>query len=115
MSWMLLIVEARGQRTARSLQEGRDLYQRMLDYGEHCGRRACCWRATRWARPRPACSGAAASRSVVDGPFTESKEFVGGFYLLDCQSREQALQIAAACPAVEWASVEVREVGPCYE
>jgi hypothetical protein len=52
---------------------------------------------------------------LVDGPFTESKELVGGFYLIDCESREQALQIAAACPAAEWASVEVREVAPCYE
>jgi hypothetical protein len=54
-------------------------------------------------------------QNVVDGPFTESKELVGGFFLLDCATREQALSLAAECPAAEWATVEVREVGPCYE
>ena len=41
--------------------------------------------------------------------------FVGGFFLLDCETREQALSHAAECPAAEWATIEVREVGPCYE
>jgi hypothetical protein len=52
---------------------------------------------------------------VVDGPFAEAKEMVGGFFLLDCQSREEALAIAAQCPAAEWATVEVRALAPCYE
>ena len=53
--------------------------------------------------------------SIVDGPFTEAKEFVGGFFLLDCENRSQALEFAQQCPAAEWATVEVREIGPCYE
>jgi len=53
-------------------------------------------------------------RIVSDGPFTEAKEIVGGFFLLDCQTKEQALAIANECPATEWATVEVREIGPCY-
>ena len=52
-------------------------------------------------------------RRVVDGPFAEAKELVGGFFLVDVASREQAVALAAECPAVEWASIEVREVGPC--
>jgi hypothetical protein len=39
---------------------------------------------------------------------------VGGFFLLDCRTREQAIAIAGECPAIEWGTVEVREVGPCY-
>ena len=54
-------------------------------------------------------------RVVADGPFAESKEMVGGFFLLDCRTREQAIAIAGECPATEWGTVEVREVGPCYE
>jgi hypothetical protein len=50
-----------------------------------------------------------------DGPFAEAKEMVGGFFLLDCASRDEALAIAAQCPAAQWATVEVRAVGPCYE
>jgi hypothetical protein len=56
-----------------------------------------------------------ASRTVVDGPFAESKEMVGGFFLIDCATRDEAIAIAAECPATEWAVVEVREIGPCWE
>jgi hypothetical protein len=51
---------------------------------------------------------------VLDGPFAEAKEMIGGFFLLDCRTREEALAIARACPAAEWATVEVRETAPCY-
>jgi hypothetical protein len=40
---------------------------------------------------------------------------IGGFFLLEGASREQALAIAAECPAAEWCTVEVRALGPCYE
>jgi hypothetical protein len=54
-------------------------------------------------------------RTLVDGPFSESKEMVGGFFLVDCRTREEAVAIAAECPAAEWATVEVRAYGACYE
>ena len=53
--------------------------------------------------------------TVTDGPFAEAKEIVGGFFLLDCASKEDAVAIASECPATEWATVEVREIGPCWE
>ena len=53
--------------------------------------------------------------SVVDGPFTESKEMVGGFFLVDCATRDEAIAIARECPAAAGATVEVREVGTCFE
>ena len=49
---------------------------------------------------------------VLDGPFAEAKEMIGGFFLLDCDSREEALAIAARCPASKWATVEVRDARP---
>ena len=39
---------------------------------------------------------------------------LGGFFLLDCASLDEAVAIAARCPAAEWATVEVREFGPCF-
>ena len=53
--------------------------------------------------------------ALVDGPFAEAKEMIGGFFLLTCDTREQALEIARECPAAEWATVEVRALAPCYE
>jgi hypothetical protein len=37
-------------------------------------------------------------RTVVDGPFTESKELVGGFYVIEVDSQEEAIQWALRCP-----------------
>jgi hypothetical protein len=38
-------------------------------------------------------------RGVVDGPFTESKELVGGFYILEVDSQEEAIQWMLRCPS----------------
>ncbi len=51
---------------------------------------------------------------VVDGPFAEAKEMVGGFFLIDVATRDEAVAIARRCPAANWATVEVRECAPCY-
>ncbi|WP_433277408.1 YciI family protein [Pseudonocardia xinjiangensis] len=49
---------------------------------------------------------------VTDGPFLESKEFMGGFYLVECETRERAVELAAMIPdaAVDGMAIEVREV-----
>jgi hypothetical protein len=49
---------------------------------------------------------------VTDGPFLEAKEFLGGFYLIDCENKERAIELAAMVPdaAIEGLGVEVRQV-----
>ncbi|MEU4427293.1 YciI family protein [Actinoplanes sp. NPDC024001] len=49
---------------------------------------------------------------VTDGPFLEAKEFLGGFYLIDCESRERAIELAAQIPdtRIPGLGVEVRQV-----
>ena len=47
---------------------------------------------------------------VTDGPFAETKEQLGGYYLLECGSIEEALEWAAKVPAANTGSVEVRQV-----
>ena len=48
--------------------------------------------------------------TVTDGPFAETKEQLGGFYLLECDSIDEALEWAAKVPAAQKGSVEVRQV-----
>jgi hypothetical protein len=50
--------------------------------------------------------------AVTDGPYLEAKEFLGGFYLVDCESRERALELAAMIPDArfEGMGIEVRPV-----
>ena len=44
---------------------------------------------------------------VTDGPFAETKEAIGGFYVVECESREEALELAGRVPPSPGASVEV--------
>jgi hypothetical protein len=46
--------------------------------------------------------------SVTEGPFIETKEAIGGFDILECQSMEEAIEIAAAHPVAEGGTIELR-------
>ena len=46
----------------------------------------------------------------TDGPFGEAKEVVGGYWMVQVQSREEALEWAARCPAGERDTIEVRQI-----
>ena len=47
---------------------------------------------------------------VTDGPFTEAKEMVGGFFVIEAANRDEAVEIAGRCPHTALGPVEVREV-----
>ena len=47
---------------------------------------------------------------VTDGPFTEAKEVVGGYWMLQVRSRDEAIQWATRCPAGPNEMIEVRQV-----
>ncbi len=50
---------------------------------------------------------------LTDGPFTEAKEQIGGFVILDCADLDEALELAARHPAATYGSIEVRPMlGP---
>lgn len=48
--------------------------------------------------------------SVSDGPFAEANEVVGGYWMLQVKSREEAVEWARRCPVMEDAVIEVRQV-----
>jgi len=53
-------------------------------------------------------------RTVTDGPFTEAKELIAGFWLIQVKSKEEAIEWASRCPDVlgpgETAQIEIRQV-----
>ena len=53
---------------------------------------------------------AAGKPVVTDGPFTESKEVLGGYWMIDVKSREEAIAWASKCPASENEIIEIRQV-----
>jgi hypothetical protein len=48
--------------------------------------------------------------SVTDGPFTEAKELIGGYWMIQAKSKEEAVEWASRCPAAEGDVIEVRQV-----
>lgn len=115
MPQMLLIIEPTGQRAERGREAGEAVYQRMLDFtaeldaaGLLLGVNSLGTAARRLAKRGD-------ERLLVDGPFAEAKEMVGGYFLLDTEDPAVALAWAERCPAAEWATIELRGVGPCYE
>lgn len=116
MAYLLTVLEPRGQRSERTPEQGRELYQRMLDFGAGLQQRGVliAAEALRAESEGFRLSPREGERRVVDGPFTEAREMIGGFFLIDVASRGEALAIAAECPAAQWATIEVRETGTCY-
>ena len=51
-------------------------------------------------------------RLVTDGPFAETKEVLGGYYILECDDLDTALDAAARCPGAVHGTVEVRPLAP---
>ena len=49
---------------------------------------------------------------TMDGPFAETKERLGGFYLLDCKDLDQAIRMAALIPSAAFGTIELRPIMP---
>ena len=118
MAYMLLIHEPVHQRATRTRAEGEAVYERMVQWGRKLRDRDVLLAGESLASPDSKAARVqvrSGKQQVLDGPFAEAKEMVGGFFLLNCKSREEAVAIAATCPAAEWAPVEVRQPAPCYD
>lgn len=112
MSHALVILEQPGDRAARGQAGGEAAYAAMLAFAEQlkASGELVLTQALGSAQTR-----VRAGQPVLDGPFAECKELVGGIFILAPQvTRERAIAIAQACPAAQWATVELRELGPCY-
>jgi len=117
MSYMLLIVEPTEQREERGEFAGRAVYDRMLKYRAGLQSRGQLIAAESLS---PVKKGVRLEKRdgqtrLIDGPFAEAKEMVGGFFLLNVDTYEEALALARDCPAAEWCTIEIRKVAPCYE
>ncbi|MFY2561702.1 YciI family protein [Corallococcus terminator] len=117
MAYMLLVLEDGKRKRSRTPEEGNREMERMVGFVEGLKARGI-WKAS--DSLRSVSEGVRVEvrdgqRTLRDGPFAESKEIVGGYVLFDCPTRAEALIIASECPAAEWSTVELREIGVCYE
>ncbi len=117
MAYMLLVVEQPNERKDAGREEGERRYDRMLKFAADLQKRGLLIRTESLLSPEVESTrirkrdGRAA---VVDGPFAEAKEVLGGFFLLECDTFEEAVAIGNQCPAAEWSTIEVRGLGPCF-
>ena len=115
MPFLMLIVEPVGQRAERGLDRGREAYAQMLDYAATLDARGVLRGVHALSSPATRVQRRDGVAQRLDGPFAETKEMVGGVFVLDGVTRDEALAIAADCPAAAWATVELRETGTCFE
>ena len=117
MRYVLLIREPLGQRATRTEAQGRQLYDRMLGFAAELQSRGVLVAAESLADMGPQTARLQVRegrRSVIDGPFTESKEVVGGYAITQCKDKAEALEWTKRFLEVhpeEWTvTVEVREI-----
>ena len=115
MPYVLLVMEERGRREGRPAEQGQSECDQMDAFTGSLKARGVylASQSLRALNDGTRVETRTGKPHVVDGPYAEAKELVGGFFLLDVATREQAVALAAECPAAKWASIEVREVGPC--
>jgi hypothetical protein len=108
MQFLALIHSSEDVRESRSDAERQAVYERYMDFAENDkvvgGAELQSTSAATTVRVRDG------DRLVTDGPYAEVKEALGGFYILECDSIDEACQLAAGIPAAERWAVEVRPV-----
>lgn len=114
MSYALVILEQHGDREARGLEHGQQAYAEMLAFAERLKAAGQLVITQSLSTEQTRLQRQGERVDILDGPFVEAKELVGGIFILQGVDRAQALAIAADCPAAAWATVEIRALGPCF-
>lgn len=117
MQYMLLIYDAEQALAKMSPAEGQrfhDAYmkftQEIRDSGHHRGGDALqSIRTATTVRNRDG------KTTMTDGPFAETREQLGGYYLIEAKNLDEALKIAARIPSADTGSIEVRPLVESYE
>lgn len=116
MAYMLLIMEESQMRSSRPAELAQQRYEQMMAYADSLKARGVYLASDSLGSDARGVRihSRGGRRSVVDGPFAEAREIVGGYFLLNCATRDEAIAFAHECPACNWATVEVRDISPCY-
>ncbi len=116
MTYRQLVVEPIGQREACNDAERRADYDSVLAYADGLQAQGVLL-GTQPLTPQASSARVQArggQTQVIDARFAKAKETVGGFFLLNCATRHEAVAPAQQCPDVQWATVWMRELGPCF-
>jgi hypothetical protein len=92
--------------------EGDAFFAEMADYHRECGERGALVAAEPLHSPDAATTVRVRDGEtlLIDGPFAESAEWLGGYFVVDTPGLDEALELAALCPTARTGSVEVRPI-----
>jgi hypothetical protein len=112
MKYVLLICGDENGMAAMSPQESEAVLAGYAAFGEEMGKRGVLVGGERLRPSTDATTVQVRDGKVLtaDGPFAETKEQMGGFYLVDCADLDEAIEVAAKIPGASQGSIEVRPV-----
>jgi hypothetical protein len=112
MRYALLICTDESADEARSPQEAEASMGEYGAFGEEMGRRGVLQGGERLRPTSDATTVRVRDGEVLtsDGPFAETKEQMGGFYLVDCKDLDEAIEVASKIPGARAGSIEVRPI-----
>lgn len=114
MQFLLLIYEAESLMTTRGEAENGQMFQEYLTFTADI-KKAGKMLAGDALRPTDTATTLRirdGKTVVTDGPFAETKEQLGGYYLIEAEHLDEALEIAARIPAAKYGCIEVRPIWP---
>jgi hypothetical protein len=114
MKYLLLIYENEGAAAGLSEAEQGRIYQEYMDYTSRI-RRSGHYVAGEALQPVATATTVRAKNGktlTTDGPFAETREQLGGFYMVEAKDLDEAISLAAGIPAVRTGSIEVRPIMP---
>jgi hypothetical protein len=112
MRYALLICGDESGMEARSPEEASAGLNEYLAFGEEMGKRGVLQGGERLRPTTDTTTVRVRDGEVLtsDGPFAETKEQIGGFYLVDCKDLDEAIEVAAKIPGARDGSIEVRPI-----
>jgi hypothetical protein len=112
MRYLLMICADENAIGALSPEEGSAMLAEYGVFGEEMGRRGVLQAGERLRPTADATTVQVRDAKVLtaDGPFAETKEQVGGYYLVDCKDLDEAIEVAAKIPAARNGTIEVRPI-----
>jgi hypothetical protein len=112
MRYLLMICTDESADAAMSPDEGQARLAEYMAFGEEMGRRGVLQGGERLRPTTDATTVQVRDGKVLtaDGPFAETKEQIGGFYLVDCTNLDEAIEVAAKIPGARAGSIEVRPI-----
>jgi hypothetical protein len=114
MQYMLLIYGSEARWQELSEDERRDVFQRYVAFSQALRDRGA-YVAGEPLQPTATATTVRVHNDetlTTDGPFAETKEQLGGFYVIDVDTIDEAIEWAAQIPAAEGGSIEVRPIMP---